>query len=225
MVTSTLKGEGVSTVALNLAYSLEMDKKRVILVDADWKTPSLAKMTGTKTQGGLAEAIQTGKLEDCLSLVKGKNIGLLASAKPQKNPYSLLNSKELPMIMQRLRNGADYIIIDAGSCEESENVRLADLCDRILYVIKQDEATGAQILNALENSVLRTGGICRSDFEWSQHGIRKLRRRLWLWKNMAIASMEKAMDRLERINSRGCEDSLLLFTEGKDYAGKNPCSG
>ena len=150
MVTSTLKGEGVSTVALNLAYSLEMDKKRVILVDADWKTPSLAKMTGTKTQGGLAEAIQTGKLEDCLSLVKGKNIGLLASAKPQKNPYSLLNSKELPMIMQRLRNGADYIIIDAGSCEESENVRLADLCDRILYVIKQDEATGAQILNALE---------------------------------------------------------------------------
>ena len=119
-------------------------------MDADWKTPSLAKMTGTKTQGGLAEAIQTGKLEDCLSLVKGKNIGLLASAKPQKNPYSLLNSKELPMIMQRLRNGADYIIIDAGSCEESENVRLADLCDRILYVIKQDEATGAQILNALE---------------------------------------------------------------------------
>ena len=98
MVTSTLKGEGVSTVALNLAYSLEMDKKKVILVDADWRNPSLGKMTGTRTQGGLAEAIQTGKLEDCLSLVKGKNIGLLASSKPQKNPYSLLNSKALPMI-------------------------------------------------------------------------------------------------------------------------------
>lgn len=150
MLTSTLKGEGVSTVALNLAYSLEMDKKKVILVDADWKNPSLCKMTGTQTEGGLAEAIRTHKINDYLTLVQGKTIGLLASSKPQKDPYPLLNSKELPMLLQKLRTVADYIIIDAGSCEETENVRLADLSDAVLYVVKQDEATGGQILNALE---------------------------------------------------------------------------
>lgn len=67
MVTSTLKGEGVSTVALNLAYSLEMDKKRVILVDADWKTPSLAKMTRHQNSGracGSNPDWKTGRLPE-----------------------------------------------------------------------------------------------------------------------------------------------------------------
>lgn len=150
MITSTMKGEGVSTVAMNLAYSLEMDRKRVVLIDADWKHPSLCKMTGTKTQGGLGEAIRQDKLNGYLTMIPKKNVALLASEKGEADPYKIINGEKLPHLLMRLRGIADYIIIDGGSCEDSENVRLADQCDAVVYVVRQDEANGAQILSAME---------------------------------------------------------------------------
>ncbi len=150
MITSTIKGEGVSTVAMNLAYSLEMDRKRVVLIDADWKHPSLCKMTGTKTQGGFADAIRQDKLNGYLTMIPKKNVALLASEKAEADPYKIINADTLSQVLQRLRGIADYIIIDGGSCEDSENVRLADQCDAVAYVVHQDDANGAQILNAMD---------------------------------------------------------------------------
>jgi capsular exopolysaccharide synthesis family protein len=115
LITSALPEEGKSTVALNLATALaECARKPVLLIEADLHHPCLAQTLGIDSREGLAECLVAG-LNAFSAIRRLEPLGfyLLPAGKPHTNPTELLQSEALPMLMQRLVNHFDWILIDS----------------------------------------------------------------------------------------------------------------
>ena len=138
VVTSSIPGEGKSTVAANLALALGQMEK-VLLIDADMRRPTLAKNfdfpVGTP---GLANLIAgTAKLDDCLKQIGGIDILCAGSVPP--NPLELLSTARFGKIIEFARNKYDRIIIDSPPTQAvSDAVVLGTHANALLYVIKAD---------------------------------------------------------------------------------------
>ncbi|WP_074857061.1 GumC family protein [Ectopseudomonas oleovorans] len=138
VITSSIPGEGKSTVSANLAFALGQVEK-VLLIDADLRRPTLAKNfdfpVGTP---GLANLIaNTAKLEDCLREVNG--ISMLCAGTVPPNPLELLSSQRFAKAMEYLKSKYDRIIIDSPPTQAvSDAMVLSTFADALIYVIKSD---------------------------------------------------------------------------------------
>lgn len=116
LVTSTLPGEGKTTVAVNLAQSLSRGGARVILVDLDMRKPSVKRAMGvTIPSVGVVELIErrAGKKAPEVRLLKmeGTELYLLAGDTGCRDTQQM-NSRRLSVLLESLRDRADYIILD-----------------------------------------------------------------------------------------------------------------
>lgn len=138
VITSSIPGEGKSSVSANLAFALGQVEK-VLLIDADLRRPTLAKNfdfpVGTP---GLANLIaNTAKLEDCLREVNG--ISMLCAGTVPPNPLELLSSQRFAKAMEYLKSKYDRIIIDSPPTQAvSDAMVLSTFADALIYVIKSD---------------------------------------------------------------------------------------
>lgn len=138
VITSSIPGEGNSSVSANLAFALGQVEK-VLLIDADLRRPTLAKNfdfpVGTP---GLANLIaNTAKLEDCLREVNG--ISMLCAGTVPPNPLELLSSQRFAKAMEYLKSKYDRIIIDSPPTQAvSDAMVLSTFADALIYVIKSD---------------------------------------------------------------------------------------
>jgi len=138
VVTSSIPGEGKSTVSANLAFSLGQMEK-VLLIDADMRRPTLAKNfefpVGTP---GLANLIAgTANLEECIRTVDG--IDILSAGAVPPNPLELLSSPRFVKAMDVLKNKYERIIIDSPPTQAvSDAIVLSTFANSLIYVIKSD---------------------------------------------------------------------------------------
>jgi len=138
VVTSSIPGEGKSTVSVNLAFALGQMEK-VLLIDADMRRPTLAKSfefpVGTP---GLANLIAgTAKLEDCIRTVDG--IDMLSAGTVPPNPLELLSSPRFAKALEVLKSKYERIIIDSPPTQVvSDAVVLSTFANSLIYVIKSD---------------------------------------------------------------------------------------
>ena len=138
VVTSSIPGEGKSTVSVNLAFALGQMEK-VLLIDADMRRPTLAKNfefpVGTP---GLANLIAgTAKLEDCIRTVDG--IDMLSAGTVPPNPLELLSSPRFAKAIEVLKAKYERIIIDSPPTQAvSDAVVLSTFANSLIYVIKSD---------------------------------------------------------------------------------------
>lgn len=151
LVTSTLPGEGKSTISLNLAIALAAEGHKVALLDADLRNPSIGRMLGAKTPKGLAECLDDPRqgVIPCLRKCSQPGLYYLSGPEMRKQHYTI-NSKAIGRILEELRPHFDYIILDSAPCGiVSDTALLGQSADALLYVIKQDHATQNQILDAI----------------------------------------------------------------------------
>lgn len=138
VITSSIPGEGKSTVSANLAFALGQVEK-VLLIDADLRRPALAKNfdfpVGTP---GLANLIaNTAKLEDCLREMNG--ISMLCAGTVPPNPLELLSSQRFAKAIEYLKSKYDRIIIDSPPTQAvSDAMVLSTFANALIYVIKSD---------------------------------------------------------------------------------------
>lgn len=136
VITSSIPGEGKSTVSANLAFALGQ-MERVLLIDADLRRPTLAKSfefpVGTP---GLANLIAgTARLEECIQQVDG--IDMICAGTVPPNPLELLSSPRFAKAVEVLKNKYDRIIIDSPPTQAvSDAIVLSTFADSLLYVVK-----------------------------------------------------------------------------------------
>jgi capsular exopolysaccharide synthesis family protein len=115
MVTSSIKGEGKSTISANLANTISTAHTKVLLVDADLRNPTVHRMFGVPNRTGLSDLIMAGGSEDrsydCIIKHK-RNLDLLTAGHRPPNPTELLSSRRMSRILEELSEYYDYILIE-----------------------------------------------------------------------------------------------------------------
>lgn len=149
VVTSSVPGEGKSTVAANLAFALGQ-MERVLLIDADMRRPTLAKNfdlpIGTP---GLANLIAgTAKLDECIKSIDGINV-LSAGAVPP-DPLELLSSERFSKLIEFLRSKYDRVIIDSPPTQAvSDALVLGTLANALIYVIRSEHTATPLVIKGI----------------------------------------------------------------------------
>lgn len=153
LVTSTVDGEGKSTLALNLAYSLSKSQKKVMLIDGDLRNPSLHKMVEQQINSYKIEDFLEKRIKSSQAIVnlEGTRVLMLAPSEPSKNAIKYLNSEQMEHFIEESRDVVDYVIIDAPPCSEvSDAAVLAKYSDGVIYVVKEDYAKVNRIIDSLQ---------------------------------------------------------------------------
>lgn len=139
-VTSTLPAEGKSTVAANLATLMADAGRRVVLIDADLRNPTLARSLSPRPQAGWLDVI-SGKLD--LTDVTGREpttglalLPLLLTDAPVHSD-EVLASQGFRDLLERLRQNYDYIIVDLPPLAPVVDVRaIVPAIDSFVFVVE-----------------------------------------------------------------------------------------
>lgn len=162
MVTSSIPAEGKSTLAANLALMLDRDGKRVLLIDADLRNPSIKELLQLqKPSKGLGEYL--AEPTDSVKLLRcGKgNLFVMAGDEAIPSPTTLLQRERLHDFLQPLRTMFDYIIIDTPPCTMMADA--SALCvhaDKVIYAIREDCASTTQIYDGVQSLSDAGADIC-----------------------------------------------------------------
>lgn len=152
VVTSTEPGEGKSTVAGNLAIILGESGKKVILIDADLRKPSLHKKFKVSNGLGLTDyLIGKCKLTDILKNIDD-NVLILPSGNKVPNPAEIIASKSMEELIETLSEkiDVDYIIIDTPPVKHvADAVVLSGKCDGTIVVVKSGLTKAKDLTNVL----------------------------------------------------------------------------
>lgn len=156
LITSALAHEGKTTISVNLAISLAMKGKKVLLIDCDLNNPSAARYLGIKDniQKGLIDYLEgdAGLDEVGIRLPKYGDLLVIGNKERRNKASEILDNGRLENLINSLKDYVDYIILDASpSAVLTDSTILSRLADGVLYVIKQDYADSDSIINGVEN--------------------------------------------------------------------------
>lgn len=140
VVTSSVPGEGKSTVAINLALA-HAQTKRVLLIDADMRRPSIAKVLGLdNTHPGLSMLVlgmQT--IDKCVYKIEGSTLEVLTAGSIPPNPLELLLSEKFKELLAKLGETYDTIVIDSPPVQlVSDAVILSSMATGVVFVLRAD---------------------------------------------------------------------------------------
>lgn len=138
-VTSSMRGEGKSTTAINLSYVLAEKGSKVLLIDGDLRIPAVAKKMDIPSSPGLTDVLM-GK---CDQIEEWKSSLLdtwyiLPSGNIPPNPSELLGSKRMEATLEKFRNTFDYIVIDLPPVNiVSDALSIANFITGLIVVVRE----------------------------------------------------------------------------------------
>ncbi|WP_406828062.1 GumC family protein [Microbulbifer sp. ARAS458-1] len=139
-VTSSVPGEGKTTVSENLAFSL-VQMEKVLLIDADMRRPSVGKDFGLPVyQPGLSNLIAgSATVDECVFHDEQSGLDVIPAGAVPPNPQELLASPRFAQVLESLSETYDRIILDtAPSQVVSDALVVSRVADSMLYVVKSD---------------------------------------------------------------------------------------
>jgi len=172
MVTSSVPGEGKSTVASNLAFSFsKLD--RTLLIEADMRRPGLGRALGIRSHG-LSELLgNQAYLEDCLRESEIGDLDLIPAGGMTENPLELLASAQFVELLDQLKTQYDRIVIDLAPVQAvSDALIVGKYVDTCIYVIKADSTPLPIVQRGIDR--LQEAGVYVSGTVVSQVDINKV---------------------------------------------------
>ena len=113
-IVSANRGEGKSTIAINLAISFAKTKKKVIVVDCDMRLPTIGAKIGINSKPGLSNYLAGNEdvRGQLIQHVDEYGIDVLASGDIPPDPTKLLGSEQMYTLIDLLKDYYDYVILD-----------------------------------------------------------------------------------------------------------------
>jgi Mrp family chromosome partitioning ATPase len=151
VVGSAVRGEGRTTVALNLACTLARSRKRVLLVDADLQRPSITRRLGIEGDLGLGEIFRWQNPGSALAAVPGFGFDLLPTRARVANSAEVLASRPFNVAIELLESRYDFILFDTPPLLDSADGHLLmRIADTMLMVIGSGKLKTSQLAKAVE---------------------------------------------------------------------------
>lgn len=137
VITSSVVGEGKSTVAANLALAMAQMESKVLLIDGNLHHPFQDKIWDLNNREGLSNLIlEHSNVERAVTKVT-ENLDVLPSGIIPPNPSSLLDSKRMAALMKTLTDNYDLVIIDAPALTVGADAAiLGQMADGVLLLVR-----------------------------------------------------------------------------------------
>ena len=155
MVTSTLEGEGKTTLAWNLAEMLSKNGASVMLIDADVNSRLMTSWLQSKKHVSIPWDLQDlmearASAEQAILQITESQVYFLGLNREVFDPLQFFLSDELAETLAAVKKSMDYVIVDAPPAFFACTELLAKQSDGILYAIGYDEADVDQIRSGLQ---------------------------------------------------------------------------
>lgn len=170
LVTSATPGEGKSTNVANLGVVFAQEGKKVCIVDADLRKPTMHYTFRLQNIRGLSNLLTTQyDLSDVLNSTDISNLFVLTSGPIPPNPAELLSSKAMDSVIRQLINDFDMIIFDAPPLLSVTDAQiLSNKCDGTLLIVNSGAVENASVLKAkisLEASKANILGVVLNNYK------------------------------------------------------------
>jgi len=153
MFTSAAPGEGKTTVASNVAVVFASQGKRVLLIDADMRNPSVHRLFNFVNHRGLTNLLTENKttIQDVVHRTTKKNLFVLTCGLIPPNPSELLASKRMDQLIENLKKHFDMIIFDLPPILAVTDAQvMANKTDGTVFVIRDGVAEKQSLYKAKE---------------------------------------------------------------------------
>lgn len=158
-LTSSVPGEGKSTLALAIATLIAQSGGRVMLIDCDLSNPSLSRTLTPEARTGFLDVVAgTTTLDDAIWSYPGGNMAFLPPGDRARTPNAadLLNSETAKTLINSLHLKYDYVIIDLAPLVASMDIRSTSrLVDSYLLAIEW----GTTKIDAVQYSLRNAPGV------------------------------------------------------------------
>jgi len=197
LITSGLPREGKTVTTVNLALSLALAGKRVVIVEADLRRPMIPRYLGINSDLGLSTVLATGvdvqfalRSVDLTALVPGEvrerawgasgfplegSLRCLASGPLPPNPAELLSSVPMETLLRTLKESesVDYVVIDTPPVlSVADALVLAPKVDAVVVTARMNWTTRAEVQevsNQLRRSGARVLGVLATGVKAESH--------------------------------------------------------
>ncbi|MGG1678262.1 CpsD/CapB family tyrosine-protein kinase [Neobacillus sp. NRS-1170] len=141
MITSSGPAEGKSTTAANLAITFAQLGKRVLLVDADLRKPTVHNTFAVNNLVGFTTVLtKQAKLENAVLATEEKHLFILTSGPIPPNPAELLSSKSMEQFIEEAKREFDYVLFDTPPLLAVADPQiLANQCDGSILVVYSEK--------------------------------------------------------------------------------------
>ena len=138
IVTSAAPGDGKSHVAINLALTLsDSFQRRVLLIDADLRRPTLHQVFGIPNARGLSEALRAKTDEKVAAVPVRESLTLLPAGRPERDPLGGLSSDRMKRIVEDAASRFDWVIVDSPPVGLLADARLvSETVDAAILVVR-----------------------------------------------------------------------------------------
>jgi capsular exopolysaccharide synthesis family protein len=140
MVLSAKAEQGSTTTISNLGITLAQAGKRVVIVDANTRTPELHRVFDLPNTFGFMDLLQKsdqGSLARALQPTPVPNLYAISSGSAPDNPWELFRSDNLDAVSQKLRGFADFVLYDTPSAAIfTDALNLAPVADAAVLCVR-----------------------------------------------------------------------------------------
>jgi capsular exopolysaccharide synthesis family protein len=152
-----MAGEGKTTAVCNLAIALTRISRNVVLIDADLRKPRLSTVFGLTNDRGLTDVLRSdeplSQIDLSALMVKSSIPGLFvvsAGSTSRDGDIDLLHSPRLGEIIERLRRGVDFVLIDTPPIIPVPDARvIARHADGVVLICRASVTDSESLLMAL----------------------------------------------------------------------------
>lgn len=152
LITSPQKGEGKSITSANLALTMAQElQRKVVIVEADLRKPSMQHLFGLPAGAGLSDFLAgAAELKDVMKFLPDHNLTVIPAGTAPANPAELLGSTAMRRLLDQLRTRFDRVILDTPPVLPLADVAvLAPIVDGALLVVRAGVTPKPAIENAL----------------------------------------------------------------------------
>ncbi len=165
-IESSVAHEGKTTVVTNLAVSLGLVDKKVIVIDLDFRKPKVHRRFHLKSENGVSDfMLDKITLKEAIKKTKYKNVDVITRGSKVYNSAVILTSEKFRNFVKDLRETYDYVLLDcAPVLQVSDFIHILQVSDGVLFLVAYGMTTKSQVSEAISELRKNNANILGSIF-------------------------------------------------------------